>query len=53
MSPCFGYFFGFYLISFFHNPVLEAALGLYISYINFFCYGLVNAMAEKLGVEAA
>ena len=52
-SPCIGFFFGFWLVRHFEDPVKEASLGLYLTYINFFCYALVNSIGEKLGVEAA
>lgn len=52
-SPCIGFFFGFWLVRHFEDPVMEASLGLYLTYINFFCYALVNSIGEKLGVEAA
>ena len=52
-SPCIGFFFGFWLIRFYESEVMEASLGLYLTYINFFCYALVNSIGEKLGVEAS
>ena len=48
-----SYFLGFYFLKKFNDAALEASLGLYISFMNFFCLSVAVSLGEKLGVCAS
>lgn len=53
IAPTLGYSLGFYYLKSLKDPVISAALGLFISLMNFTCISLKTALGEKLGVETS
>ena len=48
-----SYFLGFYFLKGYNDAALEASLGLYTSFMNFFCLSVAVSLGEKLGVCAS